>query len=104
MNLLIKNIKQLVTVQLKREAVQISIEMCDLGIVENATVLIENGLFKWIGQHTEFDQLVDENIDIIDGSDLVGLPGFVDSHTHLLFAGTKENDFALNSKEINIGK
>ncbi len=96
MNLLIKNIKQLVTVKSNGKPFKSGIEMCDLGIVENATVLIENGLFKWIGQHTEFDQLVDENIDIIDGSDLVGLPGFVDSHTHLLFAGTKENDFALN--------
>ena len=69
--------------------------MRDLGIIENATVLIENGLFKWIGRNAEFTQTVNENIDIIDASDLVGLPGFVDSHTHLLFAGTREDEFAL---------
>ena len=70
-------------------------EMRDLGIIENATILIENGFFKWIGRNAEFTQTVSENIDIIDASDLVGLPGFVDSHTHLLFAGTREGEFAM---------
>jgi imidazolonepropionase len=57
--------------------------------------LIQNGLFHWIGPSKEFNQAVDESIDTIDASDLVGLPGFVDSHTHLLFAGTREDEFAM---------
>ena len=69
--------------------------MRDLGILEHATVSIHNGLFSWIGPDAEFTQTLDENIDIIDGSDLIALPGFVDSHTHLLFAGSRENEFAL---------
>jgi len=95
MNLLIKNIKQLVTVRANGMPFKSGKEMRDLGVIENATVLIENGLFKWIGRDTEFTQTVNENIDIIDASNLVGLPGFVDSHTHLLFAGTREDEFAL---------
>jgi imidazolonepropionase len=95
MNLLIKNIKQLVTVHANGMPFKSGKEMRDLGVIDNATVLIKNGLFKWVGQSAEFTQTVDENIDVIDASDLVGLPGFVDSHTHLLFAGTREDEFAL---------
>ncbi|MGD1044139.1 MAG: imidazolonepropionase [Bacteroidota bacterium] len=98
MNLLIKNIKQLVTVRANGMPFKSGKEMRDLGVIENATVLIENGLFKWIGRNAEFAQTVDENIDVIDASDLVGLPGFVDSHTHLLFAGTREDEFAMRAE------
>jgi imidazolonepropionase len=34
----------------------------------------------------------------VDGKGLVGLPGFVDSHTHLPFAGTREQEFVLRLK------
>ena len=95
MNLLIKNIKQLVTVRSDGMRVKSGKEMRDLGIIEHATVLIQNGLFTWIGSSAEFDQTVDEHIDILDASELVGLPGFIDSHTHLLFAGSRENEFAM---------
>jgi imidazolonepropionase len=95
MNLLIKNIKQLVTVRSNGMPVKSGKDMRDLGIIEHATVLIQNGLFTWIGSSAEFDQTVDEHIDILDASELVGLPGFVDSHTHLLFAGTREDEFAM---------
>jgi imidazolonepropionase len=95
MNLLIKNIKQLVSVRSDGMPFKSGKEMRNLGVIENATVLIQNGLFNWIGPSIEFNQTVDENIDVIDGSDLVGLPGFVDSHTHLLFAGTREDEFAM---------
>jgi imidazolonepropionase len=95
MNLLIKNIKQLVTVASKGAPFKSGIDMRDLGIIEHATVHIENGLFKWIGIGGEFTQTLDDSIDVIDASDLVGLPGFVDSHTHLVFAGTREDEFAL---------
>jgi len=95
MNLLIKNIKQLVTIRANGKPFKSGNEMRDLGVIEQATVFIENGLFKWIGRNEEFTQTINENIDIIDASDLVGLPGFVDSHTHLLFAGTREDEFAM---------
>jgi imidazolonepropionase len=95
MNLLIKNIKQLVTVDSKGAPYKSGLDMRDVGVIEHATVFIENGLFRWIGKDGEFTQTVDETIDVIEASDLVGLPGFVDSHTHLLFAGTREDEFAL---------
>ena len=72
--------------------------MRDIGVMEQATVLIQNGVFAWIGPHTEFTQVFDDSIDIIDASDLVALPGFVDSHTHCIFAGYRENEFAMRAE------
>jgi len=98
MNLLIKNIKQLVTVRSDGKLCKSGKEMRELGIIENATVSIQNGLFSWIGPNAEFSQLPDETIDTIDASDLIALPGFVDSHTHSVFAGSRENEFAMRTE------
>jgi imidazolonepropionase len=98
MNLLIKNIKQLVTVRSGGKPFISGRAMRDLGVIEHATVFIQNGLFSWIGPGSEFNQSIDENIDILDASDFVALPGFVDSHTHTVFAGTREKEFALRTE------
>ena len=70
--------------------------MRDLGIIENATVLIENGKFSWIGKDTDFTQSVSPDLNIIDATGTIALPGFVDSHTHSVFAGTREDEFAMH--------
>lgn len=98
MNLLIKNIKQLVTVSTKGKPYKSGTEMRDLGIIENAAVMIQDGLFSWIGPSTKLSQEPDDSIDTIDASDLIALPGFVDSHTHTVFAGSRENEFALRTE------
>jgi imidazolonepropionase len=91
MDLLIKNIKQLVTVSTNSRPYKSGKEMGDLGIIQNATVLIKDGLFKWIGASTDFNQIADDDIDTIDASDMVALPGFVDSNTNLLFTDNNED-------------
>lgn len=68
--------------------------MRDLGVIQNASVLIDNGIFQWVGQDEAFAQPLQEDAEIVDASSFVALPGFVDSHTHLLFAGSRENEFA----------
>jgi imidazolonepropionase len=98
MNLLIKNIKQLVTVRVDGKPYKTGKEMRDLGIIENATAFIQNGLFSWIGPSAEFSQAIDDNIDVINAADFIALPGFVDSHTHTVFAGSRENEFAMRTE------
>ncbi|MEE9186967.1 MAG: imidazolonepropionase, partial [Bacteroidota bacterium] len=52
----------------------------------------------WLGRAADFSMAVDATMDIIDASGRILLPGFVDSHTHLLFAGSREQEFALRTE------
>jgi imidazolonepropionase len=98
MNLVIRNIKQLVTVCSNGKRFKQGREMRDLGVIDDATVTIENGRFRWIGPSADFRQPADENVDSVDASDYVALPGFVDAHTHLVFGGSREDEFAMRAE------
>ena len=96
MNLLIKNIAQLVTVSGEGKPSKAGREMRELHIVENAAVLIEEGIVQRIAGTNEL--AVDAEIDVLDAGNRVALPGFVDSHTHTVFAGNRANEFAMRSE------
>ena len=61
----------------------------DLGIIENAALVIEAGKVVWSGPNTNAP-IADNNIDAKGG---VVTPGFVDSHTHAIFAGDRSKDY-----------
>lgn len=61
----------------------------DLGLLQNATVVVENGLISAIS--TSIPSGVDQEIDC---SGKTVLPGFVDSHSHLIFAGDRADEFS----------
>lgn len=98
MQLLISNLRQLVTVHSSGKPFKSGKEMRDLGVIEQASVLIENGHISWIGNASDFSNTLEPDADVLDASPYVGLPGFVDSHTHALFGGHRENEFALRSE------
>jgi len=98
MQLLISNLRQLVTVRSGGKSFKRGQEMRDIGVMENASVLIENGVITWIGNASDFTNTLEPDADTIDGSSYVALPGFVDSHTHTIFGGSRENEFALRSE------
>jgi imidazolonepropionase len=60
-----------------------------LGIVTDAAVVVDDGLVAWVGPAAAAP-VADERIDV-DGRAV--LPGFVDSHTHLVFAGDRSAEF-----------
>jgi len=64
--------------------------MRDLGIIEDGAVAIHDGKIAWVGPT---DQLPNKNDPAFDASGKVVLPGFVDSHTHAVFAGTRADEF-----------
>jgi len=67
-----------------------------LGIVENAAVLIEDGWIVWVGRQEEMPARFDLSAaDIQDLSGQTVFPGFIDAHTHLVFAGSRAGEFDL---------
>lgn len=96
MNLLIKNIGQLVTVASHGKQVKSGSEMRSIEVLTNASLLIENGIIIKIGNDGEIT--APEEYEVIDAEQKVILPGFVDSHTHTVFAGSRENEFALRAE------
>ncbi|HEV7934266.1 MAG TPA: imidazolonepropionase [Actinomadura sp.] len=83
MSLIITNIGELVTNEPTREAGR-------LGIVRDAALVIEDGRVAWAGPGAEAPA-ADE---AYDAGGRAVLPGFVDSHAHLVFAGDRSEEFA----------
>ena len=63
-----------------------------LTIIENGGILVSEGKILKVGA---FNELISDDVDIhhIEGNH-VCLPGFVDSHTHICFGGTRARDYA----------
>ncbi|HOZ01271.1 MAG TPA: imidazolonepropionase [Candidatus Syntrophosphaera sp.] len=68
-------------------------DLNDLGSVADGALAVEDGLITAVG--TTVDILYNYKSDnIIDASDRIVLPGFVDCHTHPVFVHTREDEFA----------
>lgn len=63
-----------------------------LGIVRDAAVLVTDGLVEWVG--ADADVPAGEDREEIDFGGRAALPGFVDAHTHVVFAGDRADEFA----------
>ena len=79
---LIHHIRELVTNDPERVGL--------LGIVEDAALVVEGGTVAWVGPADEAPP-ADE---AYDAGGRAVLPGFVDSHSHLVFAGDRAGEFA----------
>ena len=96
MNLLITNIKQLVTMAGVAKKGGRKPQKEDLSIISNAALLIENEKISWIGKNSEAKKF--KKCKILDAAGTVILPGLIDSHTHLIFAGSRHEEFAKRSE------
>lgn len=67
----------------------------DLGIIENASILIEGGKIKWVGKEMDVGWDWLDKYDVINANNNVVMPGFIDSHTHLVFAGSRHDEFEM---------
>ena len=77
-----------------------TVALQDVGLLEKACIASFKGKIIFLGEEKKFKKEVrlEEDGIYIDGTGLVALPGFVDSHTHLPFAGTREEEFVLRLK------
>src|SRR5216117_3230289 len=81
--------KQLVTVAGPKRARR-GAEMRQLEIIEDGAVCMRGEVIEWVGKT---DDLPDRHAPEFDASGKVVLPGFVDSHTHAVFAGSRLDEF-----------
>ncbi len=73
-------------------------EMRELGMVENGALLIRDGRIEAVGGREEIERRLSANDTVLDAQGRIALPGFVDAHTHPVFAGTRCAEFELRSQ------
>jgi imidazolonepropionase len=86
------NIGQLITLAGPRRP-RVGDELRELGIVQNAALLIEDGRIAVAGAHSELRAQIADASGVIDAQGRCVTPGFVDAHTHLVFAGNRAAEF-----------
>ena len=94
MKTVIKNISQLVQCDDKNLKFRAGDEMNCLNTIDNAYIEIENGKISNFGNMDQWNGITDWNsTTIIDAEEGLVLPTFCDSHTHLVFAESRESEF-----------
>ena len=68
-------------------------ELGDLGIISDGGLLAADGRITHVGRTREIEKLCQRNTEVVDARGCAVLPGFVDAHTHLVFAGNRLEDF-----------
>jgi imidazolonepropionase len=96
-DMLIENANELVTLRGGSQNPLIDKEMEQLGIVSDGCVAIKDGKISAVGK-TENIKKQYEAEETIDAKGKVVIPGFVDPHTHLVFAGSREEEFEMRLK------
>jgi imidazolonepropionase len=71
---------------------RIGAEMSELAIIRDGGMLVRDGEIVRVGASDEIEKNV-RDAEIVDARGRVVLPGFVDAHTHLVFAGNRLDDF-----------
>jgi imidazolonepropionase len=72
-------------------------EMQELAFIAEGGMLVDNGLISAVGSSDEIEKRAGD-AQIVDATGKIVLPGFVDAHTHLVFAGNRLNDFERRSR------
>ncbi|HSE32837.1 MAG TPA: imidazolonepropionase [Pyrinomonadaceae bacterium] len=92
-SLVVTNFKQLVTLAGPKRP-RVGPELSDLAIIENGALLVTDGKIDRVGSRKEIESAADRsNLEVIDAGGRIVLPGFVDAHTHPVFAGNRADEF-----------
>lgn len=96
--LLIQNAAQLVTLKESSATPLRGKAMEALQIIENGSVWVEEGIIQFVDTDTQVREQVGsrlETAEVVDATGRLVTPGLVDPHTHLVFAGSRENEFEM---------
>ena len=68
-------------------------DLRQLAILEDGAMFVRDGRIEKVGRRREIESLIDADCEVIDAGRRVVMPGFVDAHTHPVFAGNRANEF-----------
>jgi len=98
-DLIIENARQVVTLQGHSREPACGHQMDELGIIEDGAVAISQGKIVAVGQ-TSFVNERFSSKNRINATGKVVMPGFVDAHTHFVFAGSREPELEMKIKGV----
>ena len=103
MHVLIKNIKQLIGVDYYPVERRAGRQMSEMNVLVDAYLYIEEGKIAAFGLMKDFrpEMIKVAGVNTIDGSGRVVMPTFVDAHTHIVFAATREEEFVMRIKGVS---
>ena len=94
--LLITGASQVLTLRGPARA-RVGAEMRDLAIVEDGALLVRGDSIAAVGAAMEVEPLAGSEAERIDARGMMVLPGFVDAHTHPVFAGSREDEYEMRA-------
>ena len=94
--LIIKNASELITC--KGKAPKHGKDMSDIGLIKNGCIVIEDGIIVDVGTSNILKNYDEKEYQIIDAANKAVMPGFIDSHTHLIFGGYRADEFSWRLK------
>lgn len=94
MTLVIRRASQLVGITPAENLSKSGSDMARLDLIENGSLVLRDGRIDWIGPDSHLPALPD-GAKTIEATGHVILPGLVDSHTHLIFAGSREDELEM---------
>jgi len=93
-DVLIVNANELVTLEGNNQKPRTGKEMLDLGIMRNGALAVKDGTIAAVGSTSEITKVYKAE-NIVNANGKTVLPGFIDPHTHLVFAGSREDEFQM---------
>lgn len=90
--LAVVNVGQLVTLAGSARP-RVGPEMRELALLHDAALLAEDGRVRAVGMYSELRGEIDSGTIVVDATGKLVTPGFVDAHTHLVFAGNRAAEF-----------
>ncbi len=91
-SLAVINCSQLVTLAGPARA-RAGAELRELGIINNGGLLVNDGRIQAVGSREDVEPAITSQFEVVDAGGRIVLPGFVDAHTHAVFAGTRAGEF-----------
>ena len=102
-NLLVTNISELLTLAPAMNKEGRRVLEADLGLEKNQALYVEKGRIAWIGSHKKIPKKLarQKKLKELSAKGLTVLPGLVECHTHLVFAGSRAAEFEMRNQGVS---